>query len=78
MEKDFAYLNLFGSGGAALLNPFRIHKGMHGTLVNVTPDAATRTRNQYKHSHRGADRALRRRAAQGRASRWATPRRSCR
>jgi hypothetical protein len=36
MEKDFAYLNLFGSGGAALLNPFRVHKGMHGTLVNVT------------------------------------------
>lgn len=50
MEKDFAYLNLFGSGGAALLNPLRIHKGMHGTLVNVTPTLDT-ARNQYKHSH---------------------------
>jgi predicted dehydrogenase len=49
MEKDFAYLNLFGSGGAALLNPFRIHKGMHGTLVNVTPTKDT-TRHQYKHA----------------------------
>jgi predicted dehydrogenase len=49
MEKDFAYLNLFGSGGAALLNPLRIHKGMHGTLVNVTPTMDS-SRNQYKHS----------------------------
>jgi predicted dehydrogenase len=49
MEKDFAYLNLFGSGGAALLNPLRIHRGMHGTLVNVTPTMDT-SRNQYKQS----------------------------
>jgi predicted dehydrogenase len=49
MEKDFAYLNLFGSGGAALLNPLRIHKGMHGTLVNVTPTMDS-SRNQYKNS----------------------------
>jgi predicted dehydrogenase len=49
MEKDFAYVNLFGSGGGALLNPLRIHKGMHGTLVNVTPTMDS-SRNQYKHS----------------------------
>ncbi len=49
MEKDFAYLNLFGSGGAALLNPLRMHKGMHGALVNVTPTVDT-ARNQYKQS----------------------------
>src|SRR5437867_2708459 len=49
MEKDFAYVNLFGSGGAALLNPLRVHKGMHGTLVNVTPTMET-SRHQYKHS----------------------------
>jgi predicted dehydrogenase len=49
MEKDFAFLNLFGSGGAALLNPFRVHKGMHGTLVNVTPALET-PKNQYRHS----------------------------
>jgi len=49
MEKDFAYVNLFGSGGAALLNPFRVHKGMHGTLVNVTPALET-SKNQYRQS----------------------------
>src|SRR5262245_18686312 len=49
MEKDFAYVNLFGSGGAALLNPFRVHKGMHGSLVNVTPNLET-SRNQYRQS----------------------------
>jgi predicted dehydrogenase len=49
MEKDFAYLNLFGAGGAALLNPLRIHRGMHGTLVNVTPTMES-SRNQYKQS----------------------------
>jgi predicted dehydrogenase len=49
MEKDFAYVNLFGSGGAALLNPLRVHKGMHGALVNVTP-TLDHARNQYKHS----------------------------
>jgi predicted dehydrogenase len=47
MEKDFAYVNLFGSGGAALLNPLRVHKGMHGSLVNVTPTLEA-PRNQYK------------------------------
>ena len=49
MEKDFAYLNVFGSGGAALLNPLRVHKGMHGTLVNVTPTLET-SRHQYRQS----------------------------
>ncbi len=47
MEKDFAYLNLFGHSGAALWNPLRIHKGMHGSLVNVTP-AVDSPRNVYK------------------------------
>ncbi len=49
MERDFAYVNLFGTGGAALLNPLRIHKGMHGTLVNVTPTMPP-PGNQYKQS----------------------------
>jgi len=47
MERDFAYINLFGTGGAALLNPLRIHKGMHGSLVNVTPTPTTKT-DQYR------------------------------
>jgi len=37
LEKDFVYFNLFGTAGAALLNPIQIHKEMHGHLVNVTP-----------------------------------------
>ncbi len=49
MEKDFHYVNMFGSGGAALLNPLRVHKGMHGTLVNVTPQMDT-PRNPYRQS----------------------------
>jgi predicted dehydrogenase len=36
-DKDFAYVNFFGSKGAALLNPLRILKELHGSLVNVTP-----------------------------------------
>ncbi|MEK7315563.1 MAG: Gfo/Idh/MocA family oxidoreductase, partial [Candidatus Eisenbacteria bacterium] len=30
LEKNFPYLNLFGTHGAALLNPFRIHKELNG------------------------------------------------
>ena len=50
MERDFAYLNLFGDRGAALMNPLRLHKEMHGSLVNVTP-ALTTGRNIYKLSY---------------------------
>ncbi len=50
MEKDFAYLNLFGDQGAALLNPLRVHKEMHGSLMNVTP-AVSAGRNAYKLSY---------------------------
>jgi predicted dehydrogenase len=49
MERDFAYVNLYGAGGAALWNPLRIHKGMHGTLANVTPEVDS-PRHQYKQS----------------------------
>lgn len=50
MEKDFAYLNLFGDHGAALLNPLRLHREMHGNLVNVTPTTES-VRNMYKQSY---------------------------
>ncbi len=42
MEEDFTYFNAFGTSGAALLNPIRIHKQMHGHLVNVTPQIPTK------------------------------------
>lgn len=37
MEKDVLYTHIFGKKGAAYLNPLRIHKELHGNLVNVTP-----------------------------------------
>jgi len=51
MENDFMYTNLFGTLGGALLNPLRIHKEMHGNLVNVTPTKVERPENNYKKSY---------------------------
>jgi predicted dehydrogenase len=50
LEKDFPYLNLYGSSGAALLNPLRLHRGMHGNLVNVTPnlDSGRNVKESYE------------------------------
>lgn len=39
-EKDFLYCNVFGNRGAALLNPLKIQKELHGELFNVTPTIA--------------------------------------
>lgn len=49
--RDHSYLELYGSKGGANLTPLRIHKGMHGHLVNVTP-ALARGANDYKESYR--------------------------
>ena len=51
MDKDFFYTNLFGEGGGALLNPLRIHKELHGNLVNVTPARGDTPQNMYKRSY---------------------------
>jgi len=50
-DKDFFYTNLFGTHGAALLNPLRIHKELHGNLVNVTPARSETPANLYKKSY---------------------------
>lgn len=42
LERDFVYFNLFGTAGAALLNPITINKEMHGRLVNITPQIPSR------------------------------------
>ena len=34
---DFFYCDIFGSEGSSVINPLRIHKQLHGNLVNVTP-----------------------------------------
>ena len=50
LQRDVAYLDLFGERGAAQLTPLRIHKEMHDNLVNVTP-AMDSPRNVYKQSY---------------------------
>jgi len=37
LDKDIIYTHIFGKRGAAYLNPLRIHKELHGNLVNVSP-----------------------------------------
>ncbi len=37
LEKDTIYTHIFGTKGSAKLNPLRINKEMHNTLVNVSP-----------------------------------------
>ena len=49
--KDQTYLQIYGSKGGANLYPLRIHKAMHGQLVNVTP-AVEGGKNYYKESYR--------------------------
>ncbi len=51
LDKDFLYCNLFGTKGNALINPLRIHKQMHGNLVNVTPTKMERPENMYVRSY---------------------------
>lgn len=36
-SEDFFYCNLYGSEGSAMINPLRILKELHGSIVNVTP-----------------------------------------
>lgn len=50
IESDLSYLQVFGTRGAASLSPLRIHKEMHGNLVNVTPAFQT-PRNRYRTSY---------------------------
>ncbi len=50
-EKDVFYTNLFGTQGGALLNPLRIHKELHGSMVNVTPAVKESPSNLYKRSY---------------------------
>jgi len=50
MEKDVAYLNLFGDEGAALLHPLRLRKRVDGTLRDATPETEP-SREAYRHSY---------------------------
>ncbi|TKJ40692.1 hypothetical protein CEE37_06935 [candidate division LCP-89 bacterium B3_LCP] len=45
-----AYAHFWGTKGAAVLNPLRIDKEMHGNLVNVTPQDSISTKELYRSS----------------------------
>ncbi|NIM20321.1 MAG: Gfo/Idh/MocA family oxidoreductase [Candidatus Latescibacteria bacterium] len=49
--KDISYIQILGSHGGANVHPLRIHKVLHGQLVDVTP-ALTSQKNYYKESYR--------------------------
>ena len=50
LERDFPYLNVYGTEGAALLHPFKVHKDLHGRLKDVTPPIEP-GKNLYKQSY---------------------------
>jgi len=50
LKENFPYLNIYGTHGAALLKPFRVHKELSGNLLEVTPPLDS-TKNIYKQSY---------------------------
>jgi predicted dehydrogenase len=47
-----SYLHVYGSKGAAMLNPLQIHKEIQGVLVNVTPAIEASGHRYFKESYR--------------------------
>jgi len=50
-EEDLFYTNLLGTRGDAQLNPLRVTKEMHGSLVHLTPSKSETPTNLYKNSY---------------------------
>lgn len=50
-EDDLFYCNVYGKEGSASINPLKIYKRMHGTLVNVTPLKMEKPANIFKRSY---------------------------
>ncbi len=48
---DFFYCDCFGTEGSGSLNPFRILKRMHGSLVNVAPASHETPQSLYRKSY---------------------------
>jgi predicted dehydrogenase len=38
IENELHYCNIYGEHGSGKINPLRVHKEMHGGIVNVTPE----------------------------------------
>lgn len=50
-DQDFFYCDVFGTEGSGSLNPFRILKKMHGSLVNVAPVSHETPQTLYRKSY---------------------------
>ena len=48
LENDQVYTHIFGTKGSAYLDPLRIHKDLHGNLVNVTPMQQKKRTDRFK------------------------------
>ncbi len=51
IENELFYCNIYGEKGSAKLNPLKIHREMHGSIVNVTPTKADDTQNLFRRSY---------------------------
>ncbi len=49
--EDYFYCDFYGSEGSALINPLRINKQLHGSLVNVTPAKMETPYNLHRKSY---------------------------
>jgi predicted dehydrogenase len=48
---DMFYCNVYGKEGSSSINPLRIYKNMHETLVNVTPVKIEKPANLFKRTY---------------------------
>lgn len=48
---DMFYCNVYGRAGSTSINPLRIYKNMHETLVNVTPVKIEKPTNLFKRTY---------------------------
>ena len=51
IENELFYCNIYGEKGSAKLNPLKIHREMHGSIVNVTPSKVDDTQNLFRRSY---------------------------
>lgn len=50
-SNDMFYVNVYGKEGSSSINPLRIYKNMHDTLVNVTPVKIEKPANVFKRTY---------------------------
>ncbi len=51
IEHELQYCNIYGEKGSGKINPLKIHKEMHGNVVNVTPMKTEAAENLLKRSY---------------------------